>query len=416
MDPRASLLGGVRDRLALFDDSRRSRSPNFAPSCSVFQFTGLDELLVSRLIAWLLTPDGSHAQGPRFLNAFCDRHRIARPPQRRLRVELEVPTNLIDRIRRRIDICVLDDAWSLGIENKPVAGFQDRELADYLDQLRRRSPACATLVVLKGWEGGLPADQMKEPGMEEALKDGSLVNADYGDVQLWLAECAGLSEASYVSSLIDDLRGSLQRWLSGGMNMERQRIVVGSIMDDDVQRDAALELLASTDHLLASLSDRFVRDLERELAATKFSILPSASPSRIDLPRKAYLDLELDEALPFKLSIAFDKGNLRLPYIGLRPRRDTTATGRAYSRLRRELALVGMPSQSSYLEWWFWWTYASRQQFGFEAEDTVAVWRSLGNGEFAKRAVNMVEDIHDRLGRVGALNWAVFSKAGSGSQ
>ncbi|MEG3172152.1 PD-(D/E)XK nuclease family protein [Sphingomonas sp. ZB1N12] len=415
-DPLVALLDGVRGRLAHFDDLRLSPSPTMAPTCSVFSFTGLDELLVSRLIAWLLAPDGSHAQGARFLHAFCDRHRIARPPHRRLRVELEVPTNLIDRIRRRIDVCVLDDDWSLGIENKPVAGFQNRQLADYLDQLRRRSPSNATLVVLKGWEGDLPADQMKEAGMREALRDGSLVNVDYADVQLWLAECAGLSEASYVTSLIDDLRSSLQRWLSGGMDMERQRIVVGSILDDDLQRDAALELLASTDHLLASLSDRFVRDLHRELAPTRFRIMHGAAATRIDLPRKEYIDLELDEALPFKFSIAFDKANLRLPYVGLRPRLDTMATGRIYARLRRELAAAGLPSQTSYLEWWFWWTYTSRQRFGFEHDDTIAVWQSLGSGAFARNVVDVVEDLHDRLGGIGALDWASFSRSGTGSK
>ncbi len=407
------LLAGVQERLRAFDDQRRSPSPSLGPACSVFRFTGLDELLVSRLIAWLLSPDGSHAQGARFLHAFCDRYRITRPPQQRLRVELEVATDLIDRARRRIDICVLDEGWSLGVENKPMAGFQKRQLADYLDQLRRRSPFGATLVVLKGWEGDLPRDQMAEPGMVEALADGSLVNADYADVQLWLTDCAASSEAPYVTSLIVDLRDSLQRWLSGGMEMERQRVAVGGILGDDGQRDAALELLASADHLIASLSDRFVRDLGAALGPTRFQIVPSVLPTRVDLPRKEYLDIELDEALPFKLSVGFDKGNLRLPYFGLRPREGTSATGRVYSRLRRDLASIGVPSQTSYLDWWFWWTYADERRFGFAHDDTVAVWQALGNGSFAAGVVGLADDFHGHLEKVGALDWAAFSKLGT---
>ena len=66
-----------------------------------------------------------------------------------------------------------DEGWCVGIENKPTAGFQPRQIADYLDHLSATACPQNTLIVLKGWEGDLPDDQITE-AVDKALEDGRL--------------------------------------------------------------------------------------------------------------------------------------------------------------------------------------------------------------------------------------------------
>jgi len=400
------LLDGVHERLAAFHAATGAPLPAIAPDCSVFELSGLDELFVSRVLAWLLSPDGSHAQGGRFLDSFCRHFEIAPPPYRRLRVEIELATSLISRTQRRIDICVLDDDWSLGIENKPVAVFQHRQLADYLDQLRRRSPANAVLVVLKGWEGDLPSDQLAHPGMRQALLARDLINADYSDIQAWLGECASLAEAPYVGFLINDLKRSLQRWLTEGTDMRRQLEVASAIVGHAVRRDAALELIASTDCLLGLVSDRFVADLTARLTPSGLRVL---APERVDLPQKEYLDVEIDQSLPYVFAFTFDNANLRKPYFGLRLRSGGYATASPYGRIRHALGELGLTSRESYTDYWFWWNYIDERDFGFPYTDGLAVWKALGSGSFAAKMAEIAVRFRERLGEIGALDWTKFA-------
>lgn len=395
------LLDGIHERVAAHEARRGAGDAREAPDASIFQFVELNELLVSRLIAWLLDPRGTHAQGARFLEAFCAQFHVTAPPGVRLRVELEVATHLIARDRRRIDICVLDRGWALGIENKPVAGFQDKQLADYLDQLSRYADGNAWLVLLKGWEGDLPRKQLTG-GVPAAIDEGRLVNSDYNQLQLWLQTCRSCCDAPYVASLLADLEHTLQRWLTGGSRMDRQQAVVDGILDDARTREAAFELVAATDQLYAALSARFVADVRAALDPARFRVL-HAETDRVDLPRKDFLDIELDPRADFKFSVGFDRANLRLPYYGLRPRGGLSARARPFSALRKQLGERGIRSRESYLEWWFWWVYADEPHFPAMHDATVEVWKSLADGSFAGAVAERVDLFHEHLAELGRV-------------
>ena len=115
---------------------------------NVFDYLRTDELGLSRIVADLLDPGASHAQGALFLRALLERlpERLKQvlPPWPDLEacrisvvVEKEIPSG------RRIDVVVRiaapgGETCCLAIENKPYAGDLDNQIKDYLEYLEKQ--------------------------------------------------------------------------------------------------------------------------------------------------------------------------------------------------------------------------------------------------------------------------------------
>jgi len=124
-------LDALREGIDLYGATRFSPFTIFDP----------DENTLSRVVAELLDPLGSHGQGLLFLNALLaaiDLPRLNRLDPVRVRREA------MTRARRRIDIVVETSRYVIGIENKPWAVQQKDQLRDYhaelSDDLRGRRP------------------------------------------------------------------------------------------------------------------------------------------------------------------------------------------------------------------------------------------------------------------------------------
>jgi hypothetical protein len=113
---------------------------------SVFNYFSCDEMRLSAILADLLDPVGSHGQEALFLGMFIDRLNSMLQPESHLnkeklestKIALEVVTDTIESSQRRIDIVVENENWALGIENKPWAGEQDKQLQDYRNHLENK--------------------------------------------------------------------------------------------------------------------------------------------------------------------------------------------------------------------------------------------------------------------------------------
>jgi hypothetical protein len=83
-----------------------------------------------------LTPRGAHAQGDAFLRFFLDTFDsqiTARSAD--ACIDHEESTSYLFNHRRRIDVLIAFGASGIGIENKPWAGEQTDQIADYFRQL-----------------------------------------------------------------------------------------------------------------------------------------------------------------------------------------------------------------------------------------------------------------------------------------
>lgn len=136
-------------------------SRQLSPDFNTFDYINTDELGLSRILAALLDPKGSHAQQETFLRLFIE-HCL---PDMYKAPEWQVFLDSIDKTKvfieqvtsrnnslRRMDIylqCqVGDDSYGVCIENKPYAADQFEQLKDYAEELEKRHPKAWHLAYL----------------------------------------------------------------------------------------------------------------------------------------------------------------------------------------------------------------------------------------------------------------------------
>lgn len=115
-------LDAMRQGIELYGATRFSPFSIFSP----------DENTLSRVIAELFDPKGSHGQGLLFVNSLL---RELGYPRLGSRDAVRVRREAMTRRKRRIDIVIESRDYVIGIENKPWAGQQANQLVDYFDEL-----------------------------------------------------------------------------------------------------------------------------------------------------------------------------------------------------------------------------------------------------------------------------------------
>ena len=191
---------------------------------SVFGYFRERETDLSRIFADILNPSGSHGQGDSFLRLFvAELTRQGNEWSNKLggvlpnvslekcKAHLEFPTEE----GRRIDIVLKipyeekDDVFWIGIENKPWAGYQDGQIADYLKALLQKPPGNALILCFSG-DGCKPSEDALK-GLDDQERSLCLTvpyrgnNGDYLSLENWLQQCREQCEAERVRWFLKDL-------------------------------------------------------------------------------------------------------------------------------------------------------------------------------------------------------------------
>lgn len=176
--PVSSLLRRISHQLPVLDARRAGSELYGAPRLNAFVLFAPNENALSRVIGDLLDPQGVHGQGPAFLNSLLHAAGLQRAGGNDpVRVRREVLT----AGSRRIDLVIETPRALVGIENKPWAGQQERQLRDYMDALRGWARGRQTaLVFLSDQEPGTAKDEVMalpfvseddEPSLTSVLED-----------------------------------------------------------------------------------------------------------------------------------------------------------------------------------------------------------------------------------------------------
>lgn len=182
------------------------------------------EIYLSRIFSDLLNPSGNHGQRSRFLQLFLD-ELIRRNNEwsKKLRGVIpgmslkECKTHLEFRTpeRRKIDVVLeiplegKNDVFWIGIENKPWAGDQEEQIADYLKALLEKSPEKAQMLYFSG--NGKEPSETALGTLENWEKDLCLTvpyrsnSKGYPSLEGWLEQCREQCEAERVRWFLKDL-------------------------------------------------------------------------------------------------------------------------------------------------------------------------------------------------------------------
>lgn len=202
-----AFFAGLTPAVSVAVEAQRRLDRVAATNFSVFYYFKENENLISGIFADLLRPDGSHGQGTVFLRLFLreiDRRtgkdRICSFGNYDSLERCVVYTEYLTSEGRRVDIVLkLVDKW-IGIENKPWAGEQRRQVQHYLEILRQKDDqACVLYLSGDGQRAGTIHDEDHYLTIPYGLTKGGPSLAH------WVAECHRHCSAENVRWFLKDL-------------------------------------------------------------------------------------------------------------------------------------------------------------------------------------------------------------------
>ena len=224
----ANFIAGLKPAIDIAERAQAELDRTAATRFTVFKYFSkqerTQEIYLSRIFSDLLNPSGSHGQRSRFLQLFLDelirrnhewskklRGVIPGMSLKECKTHLEFPTPE----RRRIDVVLeipleeKNDVFRIGIENKPWAGDQEEQIADYLKALLEKSPEKARVLYFSG--NGKEPSETALGKLENWEKDLCLTvpyrsnSKGYPSLEGWLEQCREQCEAERVRWFLKDL-------------------------------------------------------------------------------------------------------------------------------------------------------------------------------------------------------------------
>ena len=198
-----NLLDQTGAELRAWHAAKAALGRQYAPDFRLSQFFRSDEMGLSAMFAFLLDPQATHGQGDSYLVEFlkaCDLSDIA-ITQHFLRVPITVKTEVQTIGQRRADIVVTSPTSTLLIENKPWAGDQKDQIADYARWLNHERPG--KIVYLCQEQPS--ADSIALDARKDLERAGRYVRLDFMAVRQWLVRCLAVTIPPTVRTFLQSL-------------------------------------------------------------------------------------------------------------------------------------------------------------------------------------------------------------------
>lgn len=256
------LLKDVGFKLAALREARNRFSDQLAPEFRIFDYLRTDEMGLSTCIAALLDPNGKHGQGSIFLDAFLKNIGVDGLTNTK---NCQVSTEKQANGQRRLDIFLeFPDGIMIGIENKPWASCQDKQLADYADYLEKIARGREwKLVFLSNRD---PEEKSLARARREKLEsDGWFVRQSYGDIIDWLDYCSSKTRALVVRVFIEELAKFIRTKINGEIEMSDEKEVSKAVLKSSETVGSAIQIVKAWNGIKKELLNTFRHDLLHEL-------------------------------------------------------------------------------------------------------------------------------------------------------
>ncbi len=371
-------------------ESASSTAPNFTP----LEFLDTRERGMSRILAWLLNPRGSHEQGAAFLEEFTRWLELDDEWRRDLddaRVILEAPTIAITRVGY-LDVLVRLKGRMLAIENKPTAIDQPEQVRRYLADLSSRRLDAHCLVYLSG-TGSAPSDQ--SVGTDEfgaAVAAGTLRVRGYAAIAHWMDACVSRCVAPTVTAMLAGIKSYVLKEFSGVTDLREVEEIGNAVLSSRERLEAGLALLEAEasikDRLLATL----VSDVEEFVRGRRGW---RVRRSDIGSSNNSGLVVGLTPGATVGFGFQFDKSGHRMLFYGVNSMNDRPLP-RGAKKVMQEL--IGVKTGTA--AWPVWKQVGPNDKFFPMAKATGReFWLGLSDGSVAHMLVDYVEEVERTLKR-----------------
>ncbi|PLT23646.1 hypothetical protein CXF62_00780 [Psychrobacter sp. MES7-P7E] len=280
-----SLINGVSQKINALETAQALYSRQLSPDFSTFEYISTDELGLSRILAALLDPKGSHAQQESFLRLFVEHclpviyqdynWQIFFNNLEKTEVFLEEVTGK-SNTQRRMDIylrCqVGDESYGICIENKPYAADQSNQLIDYYHELKERGHSSRHIVYLNEYNGTPDEKSVDARVLEKWKKDKEYSHLRFSDLIGWLKACQVECQNHSVSEFIAQLTKFIQKQFMGIEDMNEDNAILDIIKQNAATIDASIKVSNTVDRMKKELIAKLKVDLLAKYKKTDYEL------------------------------------------------------------------------------------------------------------------------------------------------
>lgn len=390
------LLDQVSRELAILREARRRFSGKLAPDFRLFRYLRADETGLSRCIADLLDPEGPHGQGGLFMDQF--KFALGLPQWVRAdrldQIRLEYPT----LAGRRIDICLkFKGGQLLGIENKPTAVDQDRQLSDYGSSLQSQAqPQDWLLLYVSNAEPG-EASLLPEDRLNWANANFRHIRFD-NEIESWLHACAEKAEAPIVRLFVEQVLTHVREAINGERDMNESDQVADIIRSNGANIESALSVASAWPKVQRELLKKLKTQLDEIFESSSEPIFPKleCDPSILDAKKSSGLKIHFWQDQDLVLKFEFDQANYGNLLWGLFRQTDRDISVPEIEKIKT--LMQGQFGTGRSNQWWAWYAWGSDSEFTenlYNWSNSPAPWIGIKNGKMANHLFGLAKKVRE---------------------
>lgn len=408
------LLKDVEFKIGTLKEARSRFADQLAPDFNIFDYLRTDEMGFSKCLADLLDPKGPHGQGRVFLDEFMRIIKagwyIDSPQTPKVATEKSIPAVQAPDVTpeepisapRRIDIYLDFNHGVVGIENKPKAGDQPKQLETYASHLEKITDGQPTK---KNWLLIFLSD--REPSENSISKDdrskfeanGNYVQLSYSKLTEWLDFCSSKSKALTVRIFIEELSKFVRTRVMREMDMIEENEVRNLILKDN-KLEAAFAIRGAINAVKKELLKKFLKDLKGKLEASSLVLVSDDLDKLLAelCEMKAYVGFEVkkDNGQDMNLRFSFESRNLNSFTWGIvdRSSKKDGAKWSEVNKLMNDNFTNGQVSKA-----WPWFVCSKINDFDDievgDWEKSPAPWQAIQDGKLAPAIASLSEKVYN---------------------
>lgn len=408
-----TLINEVSQKVQALETAQALYSRQLSPDFNTFDYINTDELGLSRILASLLDPKGSHAQQETFLRLFIE-HCL---PDMYKAPEWQVFLDSIDKTKvfveqvtsrnnslRRMDIylqCqVGDNSYGVCIENKPYAADQFEQLKDYAEELEKRHPKAWHLAYLNESVNGPSEYSLKADDLKALTDKKRFTHLRFSELLGWLKACQVECQNHSVCEFLAQLIKFIQKQFMGieDMNESKSILEVMSFSEESVA--SSIKIALGTHEMKKQLVEKLQRDLITiiEEKSKPYSMIKTDLKG---VNREEQIIFNIKESV-LDFCLGFGGTVFNCPYLGIFiANEDVSQDHKYYEKILAECkASNGIASENIKAEedkskggYWCAW-------YNFEPHDwwsKTEPWEQIHNGKMAHKIIRELDGYYKVL-------------------
>ncbi len=386
------LLKDVTFKMGTLREARNRFSPQLAPEFRIFNYLRTDEMGVSRCIADLLDSNGAHGQGRVFLDIFLKEIGSA-SAWATTAEDCQVMTEKQANGQRRIDIYLdFQRVGVIGIENKPWAGDQDRQLADYAAYIKKEAGNKKWLLVYLSNRD--PSEESITTSEREVLEESKqFVRLTYENIIEWLEDCACKSKALVVRVFIEELAKFIRMDINGELDMSEEKEVSSVILKTSESLSSAFQVFKAMEGVKKELLNKFHGELDINLERHGLKL------DDWDLESwRAYIGFSIrfcEHKQNLNLRFAFDQTSLNQFFWGISRDNKQYNNQHVWAEVNKLMSTHFGSTKSTAN--WPWYSYLPDHEFGIEMKNwwiSPKPWVSIMDGSLVEKITDIAVRVH----------------------